>query len=894
MTAPSTREVESWLSRIDEITSAVQELLSSDPLDDIERHQAREKRRAEQQEMERKAKLEQIKMRYEPKNYARFERDDVIDAMLKAVDEKPKEQRDLYDTKDESLFTKAERVSLEEAQRLKDEGAKCVQKADWGGAYDCYDNALKLHPVDPRLVIILHNNKALACNKTGKYLEAVEDASFVLQKEAKNVKALLRRGTALRYLHRPVEALQDVTKALQLEPTNSEGLLMRTWLRKAEEELRKRDLFMTQNEQASAEVSEAAKTLKASASDEASLGEKQLGALGTALRVIQEHGTGASVLFAFHGGVGQSLSIATSLTSKCSTSELAAKDVSSSAEVPEFVAPLLTSLRVLSCLFEESETVSQDASAESMTTFIESCCNTTLKTFVELNEQSRNIHPLFQAIVNATLECLTSLCAPYAAQLHNALEASWSPLSSIWKVLRAALASSAPVKRLELVTLYQFTRLITACMHAKGAEVRMPDDGGSSSVLNQMFQPPVTAGLQEKVEANSEMVLDVVEFCLRSDAPLAVQTVGVALALRRTALSVSAASGAKRPSPAQWTQRSWLKKICLSIIQSLRVCQQEKADLSQHFRFLEACYSLLFNLSLSGDRAAFVDLVQGLNSPSLGERTWDYVASQRHVVTRSHLMPPLSKMLGVLAKFVARDLSLKMTIRSAVGGEDGFPIMWEIFEGLMKDCAPLTSDTWEGDRGMQWLLLEHSSTILANVYQGGSSTSLEQENGHLLQSRGLRALFSLVKVASLPSEAAVHLFKATHVAAVSSPGAHSTTLIALGNSAILIAYMLDACTSANRSSVNGVLQEMKAVDVLLDSIRGTRTALLMLARERADAESKQMTAVVPQLKLWEGYTSAAQKNLGIAISKTATFSEDMRSRLRDLNGIEVLATILGK
>lgn len=343
---PSSKEVEAWVSRIDEIHEAVSEILHSDPADDLARVEAREAHRKEWLAQQEKARLEIVKMRYEPKYYGRYEKDEFIEEQLKKVDEPQGHASELQRKhrnaalQDSTLFSKAERLSLEEAYRLKEEGAGHVRKGEWEAALKVYDGALKLgiDDMDPPLSVVIHNNRALVRNKLGAYSEVCEDATYVLQREPLNVKALLRRATALRFLHRPVEALKDVSKALHLEPTNGEGLRLRAWLQKAEGEILLSDRFVEEaapnarltaatkalaaclptmdrhktekNEEPSPAMvlQRVAEVLRTSSVEEvwreASLFEKTL-------RVVEEGGIGAAVWFGLQGGVASVLCIAT-------------------------------------------------------------------------------------------------------------------------------------------------------------------------------------------------------------------------------------------------------------------------------------------------------------------------------------------------------------------------------------------------------------------------------------------------------------------------------------------------------------------------------------------------------------------------------------------------------
>lgn len=67
------------------------------------------------------------------------------------------------------------------------------------------------------------NNRALAYLKTGQHAEAASDCDRVLNLEASNVKALLRRAAAREALGSNDAAAADYSTALQAEPKNKEA-----------------------------------------------------------------------------------------------------------------------------------------------------------------------------------------------------------------------------------------------------------------------------------------------------------------------------------------------------------------------------------------------------------------------------------------------------------------------------------------------------------------------------------------------------------------------------------------------------------------------------------------------------------------------------------------------
>lgn len=922
--APSGREVDAWLERVDDIADAIDEILHSDPLTDLARHEAREKRRLEEEAAAKALRLEQVKMRYEPKNYARFERDDVIESMLKKVDEKPEKKV----VRDASLYSKAELLSLEEAKRLKDEGSKHVQRGNWGDAFRSYDSAIKLAPVDPDLLLVLHNNRALTANKIGKYMQALEDASVVLEQEERNVKALLRRATALRYLHRPVEALDDIKKALKCEPKNAEALLLRTWLFNAEKELLMSDQFMSSHETDAQKLCTSAEALtSAIKSEEASKDRNEqwaccYRALNDAGFVLREYGTGACVLFSLRGGVEPALLCANALLGSVSLVDLSsqvkadksAKELAASQEM----LTLLSALRVLSSVFEECETVVQDVREGDMKALIHAIRDVVVHPFVlqPLDSIADGCAPLLQTLVCASLECIVSLYTAYASLINQALDVEWKPLNSLWSVVVHA-DSLKSFSSLGKVMLFHFARLMTACLKSQGTVIAIPPNLPAFSVVRQLFKSSCSGEAREE----SELVLAVVEMCLSTSMPLPIQTLAAGLALRRTCVTVMIGSpGATSSStssstslkhlesearPPQFSSESWSRKLCEAILQHLEVCTKAtpQIDCAHELRFLEAGYSLLYNISLSTEnRTHFCTQWLAFSSPNIAERTWMFLEKQGDLtLTAEAGLSAQAKMLGVLSKFISYSPSLRLSLRSAamVTVPQAPPPLWRMLERVVMTSSPLTTQG-EPTMEVRWEMLEHLSAILALQHHHLPASGTEDANGgDAYAAEGAAVLLQLIAMALPPSEEAVRLWEASSNSAVGLTESSATRrisipLISLGNAALLMGNLIDAASkcAATKQEMDLVLTKADAVKGLLHTLRETRTALLFLSRERAEAEKKRQSSTLRQLQLWEKHALAAQKNLGIALSKSVTNFDAMRVRLRELNGLETLVAIM--
>ncbi len=94
--------------------------------------------------------------------------------------------------------------------------------------------ALTLAPDDPALVL----DRALALGSTGRYAEALEDLDRAVALDPSRADAWVLRGAAKRQLGRAAEAEHDVARALTLAPENAEALLERGALRRTKGDVR--------------------------------------------------------------------------------------------------------------------------------------------------------------------------------------------------------------------------------------------------------------------------------------------------------------------------------------------------------------------------------------------------------------------------------------------------------------------------------------------------------------------------------------------------------------------------------------------------------------------------------------------------------------------------------
>ncbi|KAI8079809.1 uncharacterized protein BX664DRAFT_341510 [Halteromyces radiatus] len=105
---------------------------------------------------------------------------------------------------------------MQKAQAAKEMGNTHFQKQRYQQAIQCYSDAIDLDPTSAVYFV----NRAMAHLKLNNFLQAEHDCTKCLALQPNHVKALWRRGIALRSLGRSKEARKDFEQALQLEPGN--------------------------------------------------------------------------------------------------------------------------------------------------------------------------------------------------------------------------------------------------------------------------------------------------------------------------------------------------------------------------------------------------------------------------------------------------------------------------------------------------------------------------------------------------------------------------------------------------------------------------------------------------------------------------------------------------
>ncbi|XP_054267163.1 sperm-associated antigen 1-like [Macrosteles quadrilineatus] len=114
------------------------------------------------------------------------------------------------------IYSNAEKEILAEHENLR--GNEFYQAKDYEEAEKYYTASLAIHPTAKTF-----NNRASCRLKLAKYSEAIEDADKTLELEANNIKALYRKGIALKHLNKYQEALQIMKCILNLDPNVSQA-----------------------------------------------------------------------------------------------------------------------------------------------------------------------------------------------------------------------------------------------------------------------------------------------------------------------------------------------------------------------------------------------------------------------------------------------------------------------------------------------------------------------------------------------------------------------------------------------------------------------------------------------------------------------------------------------
>lgn len=111
---------------------------------------------------------------------------------------------------------KPAREAREQYEKFKQQGNAHVQAGRFQDAVKAYQQCIALDPAN----MAAFNNRSLCWLKMREYGRAEADATLVLHQEPDNVKALYRRGMARKGQEDWSGALQDFSRALELDPNN--------------------------------------------------------------------------------------------------------------------------------------------------------------------------------------------------------------------------------------------------------------------------------------------------------------------------------------------------------------------------------------------------------------------------------------------------------------------------------------------------------------------------------------------------------------------------------------------------------------------------------------------------------------------------------------------------
>lgn len=124
------------------------------------------------------------------------------------------------------------------AASIKDEGNKSFKSGQFPAAIASYSKALEIIVKLPvtktqeKLYCDCLGNRAACRIQERDFEMAVEDCNFVLEKQPKNVKALVRRGTSFEHIEKHKKALADFEAALAIDVKNKSAQQSAVRLRK--------------------------------------------------------------------------------------------------------------------------------------------------------------------------------------------------------------------------------------------------------------------------------------------------------------------------------------------------------------------------------------------------------------------------------------------------------------------------------------------------------------------------------------------------------------------------------------------------------------------------------------------------------------------------------------
>ncbi|KAK7395347.1 hypothetical protein VNO78_15899 [Psophocarpus tetragonolobus] len=116
--------------------------------------------------------------------------------------------------------------ALDQANEAKVEGNKLFADGKYEEALSQYELALQVAPDMPSSVeirSICHSNRGVCFLKLGKYDNTIKECTKALELNPVYVKALIRRGEAHEKLEHFEEAIADMKKILEIDPSNDQA-----------------------------------------------------------------------------------------------------------------------------------------------------------------------------------------------------------------------------------------------------------------------------------------------------------------------------------------------------------------------------------------------------------------------------------------------------------------------------------------------------------------------------------------------------------------------------------------------------------------------------------------------------------------------------------------------
>lgn len=122
----------------------------------------------------------------------------------------------------ERLVALTEAAEREDAspETLKERGNALLRNGDTIAALSIYTLAIQKDTASGSTLAALYNNRAEARRRLGEHEAAVEDCSKALELEPKNLKALLRRAGTYDALEKYTLASEDYARALDIDPSD--------------------------------------------------------------------------------------------------------------------------------------------------------------------------------------------------------------------------------------------------------------------------------------------------------------------------------------------------------------------------------------------------------------------------------------------------------------------------------------------------------------------------------------------------------------------------------------------------------------------------------------------------------------------------------------------------